>query len=108
MSSSGSRIRERLTLLLTGAALGVLLVACSGFQFKYRHYDLDAEHDVALGPTQADDRKLLELCASQATIAHPCYLVLRDVWDRLERDYTKLETDLDACQKATGFTVKLN
>jgi hypothetical protein len=82
--------------LLTGMGLGLVLMACASFSYKY--YALDYQHAMLLGKTPADDLPL-SVCQGDAQSATKCMVLTIDEFYRVKSDLEKCQSDLISCQK---------
>lgn len=82
--------------LLHGIGLGLVLVACASFSYKY--YALDYQHSVLMGPTPADDLPL-SVCQGDAQSQTKCIILMIDEFYRVKGDLEKCQSQLSSCQK---------
>jgi hypothetical protein len=82
--------------LLQGIGLGLVLMACASF--SYRYYALDYQHAMLLGPTPADDLPL-SVCQGTAAAPNQCIVEKIDIFYQMKSDFQKCQNDLITCQK---------
>lgn len=80
-----------------GILVGVLLVGCAGFSYKYYGLSADSYEGKLLGPKPEDDLPFAE-CKPTDADKSPCVVVKAKVWFALKTDYEQMEEALKACQ----------
>lgn len=80
-----------------GLLLGVALMACAGFQ--YRYYTLDLSSQKLLGQSEGDDLPIT-ICNPQADVKAPCVVMKEDEFFKMRRDFNQMFERLKACEKS--------
>lgn len=84
-----------------GLLLGILVVGCAGFGYKYYGIEIPDgcyKDGKLLGPKESDDRPL-EVCKPDEQNKGKCTVMLTDEFDRLASDYTSCTIKLKDCQR---------
>lgn len=84
-----------------GLLLGILLVGCAGFTYRYYGIEMPAEcfaQGKLLGPKESDDLPLSR-CSPDDTQKGKCAVFLVEELERLIADHGRLKAELKDCQK---------
>jgi hypothetical protein len=87
-----------------GILLGISLMACAGF--KYRYYGIDPEAGLLLGSKPSEDRSLKE-CQGDSTQKGKCVVLFVAEFERLRADYINAQERLKKCETNSGLTIKV-
>lgn len=90
--------------ILFGIVLGVLLMGCAGF--GYRYYGLEGvrySDGKLLGEEEKDDLPF-EYCQPTAGNARPCVVMFTDEFFRLKQDLLDTRSKLKDCQKGLALS----
>lgn len=78
----------------------VLLVACAGATFPYRHYPYDIKNHMLVGDKPENDLKD-DVCWPNSNSKQPCTVMLTDAFFKMKGNYLKCQNDLAACQRGS-------
>lgn len=80
---------------LLGLLLGITLVGCASFQ--YRYYGIVPSQGKLLGVKPSDD-KPLSMCEPDAQQRGKCVVLFTEEFERFVSDYLETKEQLKACQ----------
>lgn len=79
-----------------------LLIACSGFSYKYYGMkDVSYEQGVLLGPNEKDDLPFSK-CTPNTQTQYPCVVLFAKDFFAMKQDYEDTKNRLSACEKIVG------
>lgn len=85
---------------LAGLILGVLLVGCTGFTYKYYGMrGMDYATGTLLGEKEADDLPFNK-CQPTSTSSNPCVVIFAPTFFKLRQDYEDTKIKLAECERS--------
>lgn len=83
-----------------GLLLGIVLIGCAGFSYRYYGLDLPSYDGTLLGPEPKDDIDF-KRCMPDDFDKNKCVVMLHEDAMRLKQDYLDTKDKLKACEKST-------
>lgn len=81
-----------------GLLLGIVLIGCAGFSYRYYGLDLPSYDGTLLGPKPEDDISF-SVCKPDDQSKGKCVVLKADEFFRLKQEYQDMQERLKACEK---------
>lgn len=84
--------------VVLGMLLGISLVGCAGFSYRYYGLSASSYEGSLLGPEPKDD-KPFSLCSPTAQDKSPCVVLFSDEFFKLKQDLLETKERLKSCEE---------